>query len=202
MQNLLARQHFNIDPASCEYNIKTPNSPRAWQRAPLSLCFYVCVQAAFAARTKRKEHSSSEPPYLTLTGFLWAAVAEAEPVQRKGWKMHQAESHYLLCFPLCHCSRRLSRKFWCNLKLTIAQYNPKFIQPKFIPCSVSCFRLCPSILANTFLSLPKSNAKCEYADHTVKLPNMPQYAELGSSCCSILRDGPKLKPDSCSLNYN
>lgn len=84
MQNLLARQHFNIDPASCEYNIKAPNSPRAWQRAPLSLCFYVCVQAAFAARTKRKEHSSSNPPYLTLTGFLWAAGAEAEPVQRKG----------------------------------------------------------------------------------------------------------------------
>lgn len=49
-----------------------------------SMC--VCVQAAFTARTKRKEHSSSEPPYLTLTGFLWAAVAEAEPVQRKGWK--------------------------------------------------------------------------------------------------------------------
>lgn len=58
--------------------------------------------------------------FMGSCGWGWACSEE-------GLKRHQAESHYLLCFSLCHCSRRLSRKFWCNLKLTITQYNPKFI---------------------------------------------------------------------------
>lgn len=87
MQNLLARQHFNtltLPLVSTVSRHQTPQELAAGTHVPLPLC--VCVQTAFTARTKRKEHSSSQPPYLTLTHFVRAAVAEAEPVQRKGWK--------------------------------------------------------------------------------------------------------------------
>lgn len=128
MQNLLARQHFNTlttPLVSTTSKHQTPQELGSGHPCPsASMC--VC-SGCLHCKNEEKRAFFLRTTLLDTHRFFMGSCGWGWACSEEGLKRHQAESHYLLCFPLCHCSRRLSRKFWCNLKLTITQYNPKFI---------------------------------------------------------------------------